>query len=87
MTSETATDLFPQRWDTYPQVVDLDLMEHRSLAKALGGDFTLRAAAAMDGIYSNDAVEALYPLLCTDSGGNKPIPAPTATRSPSRPVS
>ena len=27
------------------------------------GDWTLRAAAAMAGIYGNDAVEALYPLL------------------------
>ena len=32
----------------------------------------LRAAAAMAGIYGNDAVEALYPLLATDSEGNKP---------------
>ncbi len=40
--------------------------------QALGGDFTLRAAAAMAGIYGNDAVEALYPLLSTDSDGNKP---------------
>ncbi|MCA1961306.1 MAG: DUF1254 domain-containing protein [Desulfomonile sp.] len=36
------------------------------------GDWTLRAAAAMAGIYGNDAVEALYPLLATDSDGNKP---------------
>jgi hypothetical protein len=36
------------------------------------GDWTLRAAAAMAGIYGNDAVEALYPLLATDSEGNKP---------------
>jgi hypothetical protein len=36
------------------------------------GDWTLRAAAAMAGIYGNDAVEALYPLLTTDSEGNKP---------------
>ena len=36
------------------------------------GDFALRAAAAMAGIYGNDAVEALYPLLATDSDGNKP---------------
>jgi hypothetical protein len=36
------------------------------------GDWTMRAAAAMAGIYGNDAVEALYPLLATDSDGNKP---------------
>src|SRR5262249_59860453 len=37
-----------------------------------GGDFALRAAAAMAGIYGNDAVEALYPMLATDSEGKKP---------------
>jgi hypothetical protein len=36
------------------------------------GDWTLRAAAAMAGIYGNDAVEALYPMLATDSEGKKP---------------
>jgi hypothetical protein len=36
------------------------------------GDWTLRAAAAMAGIYGNNAAEALYPLLATDSGGQKP---------------
>jgi hypothetical protein len=36
------------------------------------GDWLLRAAAAMAGIYGNDAVEALYPLLATDNEGNKP---------------
>jgi hypothetical protein len=36
------------------------------------GDWTLRAVAAMAGIYGNDAVEALYPMLATDSEGNKP---------------
>jgi hypothetical protein len=36
------------------------------------GDWTLRAAAARAGIYGNDEVEALYPLLATDSEGNKP---------------
>lgn len=36
------------------------------------GDWTLRAAAAMAGIYGNDAVEALYPMLASDSEGNKP---------------
>lgn len=36
------------------------------------GDWTLRAAAAMAGIYGNDAAEALYPMLATDSVGNKP---------------
>ncbi len=40
--------------------------------QAYDGDFTLRAAAAMAGIYGNDAAEALYPLLATDSEGNKP---------------
>jgi hypothetical protein len=38
----------------------------------LKGDWTLRAAAAMAGIYGNDVVEALYPLLATDSEGNEP---------------
>jgi hypothetical protein len=36
------------------------------------GDWLLRAAAAMAGIYGNDEVEAMYPLLATDSDGNKP---------------
>lgn len=36
------------------------------------GDWTLRAAAAMAGIYGNNAVEALYPMLAVDSEGNKP---------------
>src|SRR5262249_34319088 len=40
--------------------------------QAYAGNFTLRAAAAMAGIYGNDAVEALYPILATDSDGNKP---------------
>ncbi len=40
--------------------------------QAYGGDYALRAAAAMAGIYGNDAVEALYPLLATDSNGKKP---------------
>jgi hypothetical protein len=40
--------------------------------KALAGNYALRAAAAMAGIYGNDAVEALYPILVTDSGGEKP---------------
>jgi len=35
------------------------------------GNFTLRAAAAMAGIYGNDAVEAVYPMLVADSGGQK----------------
>jgi hypothetical protein len=39
--------------------------------QAYGGDYALRAAAAMAGIYGNDAVEALYPLLATDSDGKK----------------
>jgi hypothetical protein len=36
------------------------------------GYWTLRAAAAMAAIFGNNAVEALYPLLATDSEGNKP---------------
>lgn len=36
------------------------------------GDWTMRAAVAMAGIYGNDAAEALYPLLAKDSDGNKP---------------
>jgi hypothetical protein len=36
------------------------------------GDWTRRAAAAMAGIYGNNATEALYPLLATDSDGQKP---------------
>ena len=36
------------------------------------GDWTLRAAAALAGIYGNNEVEALYPLLAADSDGNKP---------------
>ena len=38
----------------------------------MGGDWTRRAAAAMAGIYGNDAQEALYPLLTTASDGKKP---------------
>jgi hypothetical protein len=36
------------------------------------GDWTLRAAAAMAGIYGNSPAEAIYPLLGTDSKGQKP---------------
>jgi len=39
---------------------------------ALAGNWPLRAAVAMAGIYGNDAEEALYPLLATDSEGNEP---------------
>jgi hypothetical protein len=39
---------------------------------ALKGNYLIRAAAAMAGIYGNDSIEALYPLLATDSDGNKP---------------
>jgi hypothetical protein len=39
---------------------------------AYKGDWLLRAAVAMAGIYGNSVVEALYPLLATDSEGNKP---------------
>jgi len=38
----------------------------------LGGNWTLRAAAAVAGIYGNDPQEALYPLLATASDGKKP---------------
>jgi len=50
----------------------------RVAAKAFGtrkdyaGNWTFRAAVAMAGIYANDPKEALYPLLATDSEGNKP---------------
>jgi hypothetical protein len=40
--------------------------------QAYDGDWTLRAAAAMAGIYGNSPAEAVYPLLATDSDGNKP---------------
>lgn len=40
--------------------------------QAYHGDFLLRAAAAMAGIYGNSPAEAVYPLLATDSEGNKP---------------
>jgi hypothetical protein len=40
--------------------------------KFFEGDWTLRAAAAIAGIYGNDAAEALYPMLARDSEGNKP---------------
>jgi hypothetical protein len=40
--------------------------------QAYGGNWALRAAAAMAGIYGNDAAEALYPLLASDGEGNKP---------------
>ena len=36
------------------------------------GNWLLRAGSAMAGIYGNNAVEALYPLLAKDSDGNKP---------------
>ena len=35
------------------------------------GDYTLRAAAALAGIYGNDAVEALYPFAAADDKGEK----------------
>ncbi|MFZ5833307.1 MAG: DUF1254 domain-containing protein [Planctomycetota bacterium] len=38
----------------------------------INGDWLLRAAAAMAGIYGNDAEEALYPMLATDSAGDPP---------------
>jgi hypothetical protein len=39
---------------------------------AYAGNWTRRAAAAVAGIYGNDAAEALYPLLATDADGQKP---------------
>ena len=36
------------------------------------GNWTLRAAAAMAGIYGNSPAEAVYPLLSTDNNGQKP---------------
>lgn len=39
---------------------------------AYNGDWLLRAAAAMAGIYGNSPAEAVYPLLASDSDGNKP---------------
>ena len=36
------------------------------------GDWMLRAAVAMAGIYGNDAVEAMYPLRQDDSDGQAP---------------
>ena len=35
------------------------------------GDYTLRAAAALAGIYGNDAVEAMYPAAAQDNLGEK----------------
>lgn len=40
--------------------------------KMYSGDFARRAAAAMAGIYGNDASEALYPMLAADGEGKKP---------------
>ena len=40
--------------------------------QAYHGDWPLRAAAAMAGIYGNSPAEAVYPLLATDSEGQKP---------------
>ena len=40
--------------------------------QAYHGDWTLRAAAAMAGIYGNSPAEAVYPFLGTDSNGQKP---------------
>jgi hypothetical protein len=39
---------------------------------AYKGDWLLRAAVALAGIYGNSAAEALYPMLAADSEGNKP---------------
>jgi hypothetical protein len=40
--------------------------------KKYAGDWTLRAAAAMAGIYGNDAMEALTHRSSGDSDGQKP---------------
>jgi hypothetical protein len=40
--------------------------------EAYHGDWPLRAAAAMAGIYGNSPAEAVYPILATDSEGQKP---------------
>jgi hypothetical protein len=40
--------------------------------QAYHGDWTLRAAAAMAGIYGNSPAEAVYPILAADSEGQKP---------------
>lgn len=34
-----------------------------------GDDYMIRAAAAVNGVYGNDAVEALYPMASEDEGG------------------
>jgi hypothetical protein len=39
--------------------------------KFFKGNYTLRAAAALAGIYGNDEVEAMYPIAFTDSAGAK----------------
>jgi hypothetical protein len=50
--------------NTHPQVAgDRD---------AYRGNWVMRAAVAAAGIYANQAVEAIYPILATDSDGNKP---------------
>ncbi|WP_234222154.1 DUF1254 domain-containing protein [Ruegeria pomeroyi] len=38
--------------------------------KMMGDNYTLRAAAAIAGIYGNDSAEALYPLAKQDADGN-----------------
>jgi hypothetical protein len=40
-------------------------------ANGYHGDYPLRAAAALAGIYGNDAIEALYPMAVSDSDGRK----------------
>ncbi|HEV7731009.1 MAG TPA: DUF1254 domain-containing protein [Candidatus Binatia bacterium] len=35
------------------------------------GDYLLRAAAALAGVYGNDAVEAIYPMAVSDASGGK----------------
>jgi hypothetical protein len=40
--------------------------------EAYKGDWVMRAAVAAAGIYANQAVEAMYPMLASDADGNKP---------------
>jgi hypothetical protein len=40
--------------------------------QAYAGNYTMRAAGAMAGIYLNSPAEAIYPLLASDAEGKKP---------------
>ncbi len=48
------------------------------------GDYLLRAAAALAGIYGNDAVEAMYPMAKSDATASRSTAASITTRLPSR---